>query len=500
MTRQGHGSEKASVPWQYYFARKFSLQRFEIVLRVFISDFYWQHFRVRLQNMLIKPEQGGNHAIWMDAREYEHAVQNIFAVVTRNLATFHFYRRMIERVEKVWVRAAHDVARAVRKDMTNRQLGKLYDRFLHWHQEHFNKPIWIIFPIEPLIVLAVERALRRVLSRTKRAKDFDHWLQVIFTPEEQNAINAAQEALLRGALRIHKRTTSVEKTAAALAKRFGFIPCYDVVDAPWDQEHFAQELRRLLKKDRSIIEQEMRSIREQYRKSRDAFAAFLQRFAMTKKERELFIMAHEFVFIKDDRDDHRRQGSYYGRRLFAEIGRRLSVSQREAAYMSISETRDFLFRSIKPDTAKILERVRGYVLLRKHGKPYRIASGEEAQVIIRQEIGTTIPETATSVHGTVGAAGFAKGHAVIVHTKHDLRRVKDGAVMIAVTTNPDYVPAMRRCSAIVTDEGGLTAHAAIVARELNKPCIVGTKVATRVFQDGDLVAVDAKRGMVRKVR
>ena len=66
-------------------------------------------------------------------------------------------------------------------------------------------------------------------------------------------------------------------------------------------------------------------------------------------------------------------------------------------------------------------------------------------------------------------------------------------------TTPDFVPAMRNAAAIVTDEGGVTSHAAIVSREMNKPCIIGTKIATQVFKDGDVVEVDAEKGVVRKL-
>jgi pyruvate,water dikinase len=64
-------------------------------------------------------------------------------------------------------------------------------------------------------------------------------------------------------------------------------------------------------------------------------------------------------------------------------------------------------------------------------------------------------------------------------------------------TRPQFISAMKLASAIVTDEGGLTSHAAIIARELKIPCIVGTKVATQVLHDGDLVEVDANKGIVR---
>ncbi|NTU99308.1 hypothetical protein HGA64_04895, partial [Candidatus Falkowbacteria bacterium] len=61
----------------------------------------------------------------------------------------------------------------------------------------------------------------------------------------------------------------------------------------------------------------------------------------------------------------------------------------------------------------------------------------------------------------------------------------------------DFAQAMKKAAAFVTDEGGVTCHAAILARELKKPCIIGTKIATSVLQDGDLVEVDADNGVVR---
>lgn len=64
-------------------------------------------------------------------------------------------------------------------------------------------------------------------------------------------------------------------------------------------------------------------------------------------------------------------------------------------------------------------------------------------------------------------------------------------------TSVDFVPIMEKAGAFVTNEGGITSHASIVAREMNKPCIIGTKIATQVLKDGDLVEVDAENGIVK---
>ena len=75
--------------------------------------------------------------------------------------------------------------------------------------------------------------------------------------------------------------------------------------------------------------------------------------------------------------------------------------------------------------------------------------------------------------------------------------MKKREILVAPMTSPEYILAMRKASAIVTDTGGMTCHAAIVSRELGIPCIVGTKIATKVFKDGMKIEVDTKNGIVK---
>ncbi|MDP2717588.1 MAG: PEP-utilizing enzyme, partial [Candidatus Micrarchaeota archaeon] len=72
--------------------------------------------------------------------------------------------------------------------------------------------------------------------------------------------------------------------------------------------------------------------------------------------------------------------------------------------------------------------------------------------------------------------------------------------LVASMTRQDFVPYLRRCAAVVTTEGGVTCHAAIICRELGTPCVVGAKGALDAFKDGDIVVVDAVRGAVQKRR
>jgi len=99
--------------------------------------------------------------------------------------------------------------------------------------------------------------------------------------------------------------------------------------------------------------------------------------------------------------------------------------------------------------------------------------------------------------GQIAQKGKIQGRARIILSKNDFKKFKPGNVLVTSMTRPDFLPLIKKARAIVTDEGGITSHAAIISRELKKPCLMGAKIATRVLRDGDLVEVDANKGVVK---
>jgi len=101
------------------------------------------------------------------------------------------------------------------------------------------------------------------------------------------------------------------------------------------------------------------------------------------------------------------------------------------------------------------------------------------------------------IQGKTAFGGYAKGKVKKILKLEDVRNFKKGEILAAPTTLPEYLPAIKKASAIIANEGGLLSHAAIISRELKIPCVIGTKAATSVLKDGDLVEVDADKGVVR---
>jgi phosphohistidine swiveling domain-containing protein len=111
-------------------------------------------------------------------------------------------------------------------------------------------------------------------------------------------------------------------------------------------------------------------------------------------------------------------------------------------------------------------------------------------------LAATAASSQALVSGQVGCAGTATGKVQVVHPHQLKEDFAEGAVLVCPVTTPQYVPLMQKAAAIVADQGGILSHAAIVARELAKPCIVGAENATKALLSGQLVRVDGNHGQV----
>ncbi len=102
-----------------------------------------------------------------------------------------------------------------------------------------------------------------------------------------------------------------------------------------------------------------------------------------------------------------------------------------------------------------------------------------------------------NLKGQPAFAGVVQGKVRIIRLVEEASALQVGEILVTAMTDPRYVPAMKRAAGFITDEGGITCHAAIVAREMKKPCIIGTKVATSALKTGDYIELDAVKGKIK---
>ncbi len=181
---------------------------------------------------------------------------------------------------------------------------------------------------------------------------------------------------------------------------------------------------------------------------------------------------------------------YYFYPLLAEISKRLKLGYNEFIYCSIDEIKSALLQRDKlPSLTEIIRRDKEGFVLSVHQGTYKLEFTKK----------NIIENSASFVKGVCACRGVVIGRARIIFDVNEMDKVQKGDILITGMTTPNFVLAMKRAGAIVTNDGGITCHAAIVSRELGKPCVIATKNATEVFKDGDLVEVDANSGVVKKV-
>jgi len=114
------------------------------------------------------------------------------------------------------------------------------------------------------------------------------------------------------------------------------------------------------------------------------------------------------------------------------------------------------------------------------------------------DVQTTKISQKPDLTGEQASPGTASGTIIIIKSPKEINRVKKGQILVTSMTTPDFVPAMKIVSGIITDKGGQTSHAAIVSRELGVPCVVGTKIATKFFNEGDIITLNGTTGEIWK--
>jgi phosphohistidine swiveling domain-containing protein len=215
--------------------------------------------------------------------------------------------------------------------------------------------------------------------------------------------------------------------------------------------------------------------------------------------------AREIEFIKKItwlHDDRKRIQLMVLHRMFRfihEFSRRTGIPVRHVSYCSINEIPDLLDGHIAINVLK--QRRKICLFVEQSGNKETIITGKKA-FDLKQEILTKNKEhTNKEFLGIVASTGsmpMIRGRVKVVLNPKE--SITEDEILVTSMTRPEFVPLMKTAKAIITNEGGITCHAAIVSRELNKPCIIGTKNATRYLQTGDEIEMKMSHGMVKIIK
>ena len=423
------------------------------------------------ENPFYYPEKG-NEAFYISKKEYEN-MQKLIEEAINKPEEIEYDINLLKKYGEEYVDAGKKANKMNLKQADNSELLRIYLEF---------REKWVLattylastFNFNETIGSKTEKI---IVEKSQKNKNIQDLVAFASAPEQEVGI-----------LKLNRELAVIRKSFKKeildrILDEYKWIPCLDLHHNPWGEKEILKYYDDYEPKEEKAIEEKK----------------IIEEFKISEEEINLIRLNKKLAYVRDLRDQYRRIGIYYIQKLYSEIGRRMGLSLKEMSYTQDAEIRDFLSKGIVPNKERIHDRFNGFLMYTKNGEIVCI-SGPEIPRIAKEELGFEEKQVQEEVvRGKTAFKGKVKGKVRIVLTSEELKKVKEGDILVAVTTGADYVPAMHKAGAFVTDEGGLTCHAAIVAREMKKPCIVGTKNATKILREGELVEVDCETGTVKKV-
>jgi len=204
----------------------------------------------------------------------------------------------------------------------------------------------------------------------------------------------------------------------------------------------------------------------------------------------------QFRYIRTYTEPVYNQADGILKKILKAISRTERYPKKLLLTMTNGEIKTYFTAQKLPAKTQLAKRQNGFAMYYIKGKE-KIITGSDFKNLIQ----AIVPKAQDSIiKGAVAYAGKAVGTVKIVFEPKKATGFKRGDILVTGMTRPEFLPLMKIAGAIITDAGGILSHAAIVAREMKKPCIIGTEIATKVFKDGDMVEVDANKGTVKKVK
>lgn len=447
-------------------------------------------YKTSVKNTLVFRDQLKTE-YYVDLVQHEKYTTHLYRLLQNPKFINSFHRQAQKKLENILKDTQKLFGKSNFSILSNDELLDIYKDFILPNVEQFYIQMWTVFNIGEPLADSVKENLKNYTSLKKIDKDL-LTLSLPLLPNDvlNERIDILKIAVQKNKLSTHQFKTKIKKHTI----KYQHIPMFDFDHEPYSEKHFFDECLKI-----KSPKLELKQLSELFSDRKKNFNKILKVLKPDEKFTKLLKFLKENVYLRDHRDTIRQKLNLQLSSFYKEIGKRLGLSINEVATLTNEEIISNLSKNSKFSHQEINKRKLSYLLIQK-GNEYKIYSGQNALIKANKELKFEKIKKVKILKGIIGSLGKAKGRVKIVYTNKDLNKVKKGDVIVTTMTRQDFIFAIRKASALVTDEGSITAHAAIIARELKIPCIVATKIATKVFKDGDLVEVNANKGMIIKLK
>ncbi|MFA5154884.1 MAG: PEP-utilizing enzyme [Patescibacteria group bacterium] len=381
------------------------------------------------------------------------------------------------------------VARSAKANYAQLELPALRRQWFAFFKTYAH--FWLVITDIEVLNYAASRRLEKLIAQRRIKLSPDEISQLTAFPQRSYILEEEYELLkIAFALSASRRPAALRRHAS----KFSWILNGYHGVRPATAKFFVDRLRRFLT-DRQAREH-YQQLKDYYRLTERKFKQIVKQHNLDSEIVKYARLAQQASFIQDRRKALAWRATTYIIALYRRLAQQLDCNLEQALYILWDE---FDTAVKNPGTMlKEVARRQKCSRLRIWGDRTTISTKDVARIFAVFEK-QYVAALGQEVKGTIAYTGRVVGRVQIISGGKDISRFQPGRILVALMTSPDYIAAIKKAKAIVTDDGGLTCHAAIVARELKKPCIVGTRNATKVLHDGDLVEVDANHGIVKVI-
>jgi phosphohistidine swiveling domain-containing protein len=502
------------VEWEYVNLRNISLLQISFWATGLNNPGFYPPLRFHFGNYIGYGVPGeGNHGIF-DKRLMRRTLKTLQADIDQNK---NFVQELHKRAQYIY-RNVHRSARALRYD-----LDQLTDTELNRRYRDFREAL-VFSPIILMPMYAVDGCLDeqyRIVRflKKKRVANIDTDISTLSTTTYPSVAFAERESFLKLALAVQENRSLLKEflnggvTIPLLAKRYPDIlhklhvhrEHFDWVNSEylsdtWSDAIYLTELAHILTTNPA---EELRAMRKKAAVARQERAALIRALDPPVEVARALDALNEFVWEVDYSKGVFSEAFLYFRNLLKEVAERHAIAVEDLNWYNINEFDSLIGDGTTLPTEEIAARKTGGYLMLYYKGAIRVYSGKDRQLVAKSEHIEHFFKPAqlqeNFFKGVVGSRGTATGKVHVIRNIADLDTFREGEILVTHMTTMEFTPLFHKAVAVVTDEGGLGCHAAIVSREFRLPCVVGTKIATQVLRDGDTVEVDAERGIITMI-
>ncbi len=437
--------------------------------------------------------QRGNITYYMRLAEWRAAHEKIVKRIKNNPGWLSGVFYKIGQMGQRQVESTRDLM-ADLSELTNQQLLKRYLGFVE-----SNTRLYSLGLILPLVDFQTTTFLADETHRILLTKGADQHFETLTRPIRPT-YNLRQQISLLGLAAAFRKNKTLHAKLRRLSPRAFTSQLENDYSAIWRQlkahtqkyrwVHYVYEGPALTESDFVSLVKELdqridnpaeewrRLINDKKQVARKQ-QEIIKNLHLNRYESAIIKLARDAVFYKAYRRELQSWSYSHIEYLLREIGRRTGLKLNQVRMLLPNEVARALTAG-KVDRQAIASRLKGVAYGRINGKPWLLTGNKLKQFLAQKVQPEKSIKQVSEIRGTVAFSGRAKGIVRIVNEPSDMAKMKNRDILVSASTNPNLMPAIGKAAAIVTDEGGLTCHAAIVSRELGIPCVVGTKVATKV--------------------